>query len=183
MEKFIYNTRKTVILILSLLLLVGFTFPVYAYDNDSDSTNIGQRRVNGYAYTYKVVEERISEWSPYKTCFGQPPGGTVFHSTSSGIFWTDSSRSAGTWNISIQFSAGPVSVGVSLQPGVSGVTGELFTTTIVGVPVLCQVRKKYVVKQIAVYRYDQYAGPQTAVYDSTVYSTSTYQIDYRFIRA
>lgn len=177
--------RKAIVSLVTILLLVTSTFPIHALELNSSNSNansVSPRRVNGYAYIYKTLEERISDWSPYRTCFGQPAGGTIFHSTSSGIYWVDSSMSAGSWSASIGFSTGIVSVGISLQPGLSGVTGDLFTTTIVGVPVVCQVRKKYRVRKIAIYRYDQYAGPETAVYDSTTYSATTYQIDYRFIR-
>jgi len=130
-----------------------------------------------YTYKYDPIETKISGLSSYKVCFGQPQGGTKFSSKGLGFYWADSSSKAGTFNMSIAFTKGPVTVGLNFVPGTTKTSKTSYFTAIsdkqVGKYVKLHCARKYSVTHYRVYRKIRTASTWTHIgdeYPSTPYS-------------
>ena len=106
----------------------------------------------------KAYFERTKESYAYD----QPAGGTIFNSENSGFYWSDSSRSPGTWSLGISIAGKYLSVDVAYSPGVvSGSSGGVFvgiSSTQVGKAIKLKVARNYKVQKYDVYRKPQYGG-------------------------
>lgn len=137
-----------------------------------------ERTKESYAYDYrKVGDPQTSSFSPYKNAYDQPAGGTIFNSENSGFYWSDSSRSPGTWSLGISIAGKYLSVDVAYSPGVvSGSSGGVFvgiSSTQVGKAVKLKVARNYKVQRYDVYRKAQYGGSWT--YLSSYGAATKYQ--------
>lgn len=139
--------------------------------------NITTYSSTDYEYKYEKVETKITKLSAYKNCFGQPNGGTKFNSKGSGFYWADSSKTAGTFSMSVSFPAGPVNVGLSYAPGTTKTSKTSYFTAIssnqVKKYVKLQCARKYSVSHYRVYRKVRSATKWNFLkneYPSTTYS-------------
>ena len=127
-----------------------------------------ERTKESYTYDYRAVgSPQTSSFSPYKNAYDQPAGGTIFNSANSGFFWSDSTRSPGTWSLGITIGGKYLSVDASYAPGVvSSSSGGVFvgiSSSQVGRAVKLKVARNYRVQRYDVYRKPQYGGSWTYV--------------------
>ncbi len=169
---------------LSFLLYICTTATAFLVPISAQDSNISPARVDQYAYYYVNRGYAITGWSPYATCFGQNEGGRIFNSTNEGFVVTDSPQVSETVSFSLSIAGQAFSISIGIQPGIAtpSISGSIFTTDIIGVPVVLQRSFMYKVTRYDVYRYNQYSGIDTAVYYSAEYDYAVYTDRHRFVR-
>ena len=141
---------------LSFLLYICTTATAFLVPISAQDSNISPARVDQYAYYYVNRGYAITGWSPYATCFGQNEGGRIFNSTNEGFVVTDSPQVSETVSFSLSIAGQAFSISIGIQPGIAtpSISGSIFTTDIIGVPVVLQRSFMYKVTRYDVYRYN-----------------------------
>lgn len=176
--------KNVIKLVISFLLCICTTATVFSVPVFAQGGIISPSRVDQYVYYYVDKGYAITGWSPYVTCFGQNEGGSVFNNKNEGFIVTTSPQIAETVSFSLSIAGQAFSISVGIQPGTATptVAGAVFTTDIVGVPVILQRSFMYKVTRYDVYRYNQYSGIDTAVFYNTEYDYEVYRDRHRFVR-